>query len=149
MYDKLAFHLENINCESLNDNSSKFSIECSLHVLEWRPQHSVLSLQLIVGCTGVVAVVIPYVRCVHEVQLPVHDGLVCQNMLHRMQIRLHDWPWKIIHGFPLKVGGHCPWTMRPGVVIHKYKLVGGCRNGELQLVARHLWCSDHPLCFLV
>ena len=34
------------------------------------------------------------------------------------------------------------------VVIHRYKLVGVWRNGELQLVARYLWCSDHQLGFL-
>ena len=76
---RLSFHLENTNCESLNDNGLKFSIACNLHVLGWRPQHYVFPFQLIVGCTALVAVAIPYVRCAHEVQLPVHDGLVCQK----------------------------------------------------------------------
>ena len=145
---RLSFHLENTNCESLNDNGSKFSIGCNLHVLGWRPQYSVLSLQLVVGCTVVVAVAILDVSFVHKVQLPVHDSLACQR-LHWIQIRVHDWPWKKIHGATLKVCSHCPSTMRPGVVIHRYKLVGVWRNGELQLAAKYLWCSDHQLGFLV
>jgi hypothetical protein len=30
-----------------------------------------------------------------------------------------------------------------------FQLVGVWRNGELQLFARYVWCSDHQLCFLV
>jgi hypothetical protein len=76
---RLSFHFENTNCESLNDNGSKFSIGCNLHVLGWRPQPSVLSLQLVVGYTAVVAVAIPDESLVHEIQLPVHDSLACQR----------------------------------------------------------------------
>ena len=109
----------------------------------------VLYLQLVIACTALVAVAIPDVSFVHEVQLPVHGSLACQRHASSDSNRVHDWPWKKIHGFTLKVGGHCPSTMRPGVVIHRYKLVGVWRNRELQLVARYLWCSDHQLGFLV
>jgi hypothetical protein len=115
---RLSFHLENINCESLNDNGLKFSIACNLHVLGWRPQHSVFALQLIVGCTALVAVAIPYVRCVHEVHLPVHDGLVFQkhassdsNPASWLAMEENSWlPIEGRHSLPLN---NAAWRCHP------------------------------------
>jgi hypothetical protein len=48
---RLSFHFQNVTYESLDDICcSKFSTGCNSHVLGWRPQSCVSSLQLDVGC---------------------------------------------------------------------------------------------------
>jgi hypothetical protein len=42
-------------------------------------------------------------------------------MLYRIQMWAHAWSWKRSHGFTLKIGGYCPWTMQPSVVMHKHR----------------------------
>jgi hypothetical protein len=57
---RLSFHFQNVTYESLdNIYCSKFSIGCNHHVLGWRPQPCVSSLQLDVGCPVVIAAAIP------------------------------------------------------------------------------------------
>ena len=53
---RLSFHFQNVTYESLdNIYCSKFSSWCYPHVLGWRPQPCVSSLQLHVGCPVVMA----------------------------------------------------------------------------------------------
>jgi hypothetical protein len=82
---RLSFHFQNVTYESLDDiNCSKFSIGCNPHVLGWRPQPCVTSLQLDVGCPVVIAAAIPDAMMVptdecfaQEIPEPVYDGLTC------------------------------------------------------------------------
>jgi hypothetical protein len=56
----LAFHFQNVTYKSLDDiYCSKFSTGCNPHVLGWRPQLCVSSLQLDVGYHVVIAAAIP------------------------------------------------------------------------------------------
>ena len=80
---RLSFHFQNVTYESLDDiYCSKFSTECNPHVLGWRPQPCVSSLQLDVGCPVVIAAAIPDAMLLptdegfaQEVPDPVYDGL--------------------------------------------------------------------------
>jgi hypothetical protein len=82
---RLSFHFQNVTYESLDDiYCSKFSTGCNPHVLGWRPQPCVSSLQLDVGCPVVIAAAIPDPmlfptnECFgQEVPEPVYDGLTC------------------------------------------------------------------------
>jgi hypothetical protein len=57
---RLSFHFQNVTDESLDDiYCSKFSTGCNPHVLGWRPQPCISSLQLDVGCPVVMAAAIP------------------------------------------------------------------------------------------
>ena len=82
---RLSFHFQNVTYESPDDiYCSKFSTRCNPHVLGWRPQPCISSLQLDVGCPVVIAAVIPdaMLFATHEwfpqkVPEPVYDGLTC------------------------------------------------------------------------
>ena len=57
---RLSFHFQNVTYESLDDiYCSKLSTRCNPHVLWWRHQPCVSSLQLDVGCPVVIAAAIP------------------------------------------------------------------------------------------
>jgi hypothetical protein len=80
---RLLFHFQNVTYESLDDiYCSKFSTGSNPHVLGWRPQPCVSSLQLDVGCPVVIAAAIPDAMLLptdecfaQEVPEPVYDGL--------------------------------------------------------------------------
>jgi hypothetical protein len=60
---QLSFHFRNVTYESLDDiYCSKFSTGCNPHVLGWRSQPCVSSLQIDVGCPVVIAAAIPHGR---------------------------------------------------------------------------------------
>jgi hypothetical protein len=126
---RLSFYFQNVTYESLDDiYCSKFSTGCNPHVLGWRHQPCVSSLQLDVGCPVVIAAAIPDAMLLptdecfpQEVPEPAYDGLTCPNMLHGIQIWAHCWPRNRSHGFALEVGRYYSWTMRPGVVIHIHR----------------------------
>jgi hypothetical protein len=81
----LSFHFQNVINESLDDiYCSKFSTWCNPHVLGWRNQPCVSSLQLDVGCPVVITASIPDVMLLptdecftQEVPQSVYDGLTC------------------------------------------------------------------------
>ena len=81
----LSFQFQNVTYESLDDiYGSKFSTGCNPHVLGWRPQPYVSSLQLDVGCSVVIAATIPDTMLLptdecfaQEVLEHVYDGLTC------------------------------------------------------------------------
>ena len=74
-----SFHFQNVTYESLDIYCSKFSTGCNPHVLGWRPQPCVSSLQLDVGCPVISdAMLLPTDECfAQEVPEPVYDGLTC------------------------------------------------------------------------
>jgi hypothetical protein len=125
----LSVHYQNVTCESLDDiYCSKFSTGCNPHVLGWRPQSCVSSLQLDVGCPVVIAAAIPDAMLLptdewfaQEVPEHVYDGLTCPKYALWDSNPTRDWPRNRSHGFALEVGGYCSWTMRPGVVIHIHR----------------------------
>jgi hypothetical protein len=82
---RFSFHFQNVTYESFDDiYCSKFSTGCNPHVLGWRPQPCVSSLQLDVGCPVVIAAAIPDAmmfptdECFeHEVPEPVYNDITC------------------------------------------------------------------------
>jgi hypothetical protein len=84
---RLSFHFQNITYESLDHiYGSKFSTGCNPHVLGWRPQPCVSSLQLDIGCPVVIAAAIPDAMLLptdecfaQEVPEHVYDGLTCSK----------------------------------------------------------------------
>jgi hypothetical protein len=144
---RLSFHFQNVTNESLYDiYCSKFSNGCNTHVLGWRPQPCVSSLQLDVGCPVVIAAAIPDTMLVptdecftQEVPEHAYDGLACPNMLYGIQIRAHGWPRNTSHGFALEVGDYCSWTMMPGVVIHIHK---PCSEWVVVEMGDNNWLQD-------
>ena len=80
---RLSFHFQNVTYESLDDiYCSKFSTGCNPHVLGWRSQPCVSSLQLDAGCPVVIAAAIPDAMLLptdewfaQEVPEHVYDGL--------------------------------------------------------------------------
>ena len=125
----MSFHFQDVSYESLDDiYCSKFSTGCNPHVLGWRPQPCVASLQLDVGCPFVIAAAIldamlfQLTNVLHR-RFPSMNTTTYHvpNMLYGIQIRAHGWPRNSSHGFALEVGGYCSWEMRPGVVIHLHR----------------------------
>jgi hypothetical protein len=102
---------------------SKLSTGCNPHVLGWRSQPCVSSLQLDVGCPVVIATAIsdamllPTDECfAQEAREPVYDGLTCPKYA-LWDSNPCSWLAKEQKSrFALEVGGYCSWTMRPGVV---------------------------------
>ncbi len=104
---RLSFHFQNVTYETLDDiYCSKFSTGCNPHVLGWRLQPCVSSLQLDVGCPVVIAAVIldamllptdEYVA--QEVPEPEYDGLACPKYALCDLNRAHGWPRNRSHGF--------------------------------------------------
>jgi hypothetical protein len=92
------------------------------------------------------------VSFVQEVQLPVHDGLVCPK--HALS-DLNPGSWLVMEetsrlhfeGRRLLPMNDATWCCHLWTQV--LQLVGVCRNEEQQLVVRHLWCTDHLLGFLV
>ena len=125
---RLLFHFQNVTYESLDDiYCSKFSTGCNPHVLGWWPQPCVSSLQLDVGCPGVIAVAIPDAmllptdKCfAQEVPVHLYDDLTCPKYA-LWDSNPCSFLAKEHKSRPCFVGGYCSWTMRPGVVIHIHK----------------------------
>ena len=120
----LSFQFQNVTYESLDDiYGSKFSTGCNPHVLGWRPQPYVSSLQLDVGCSVVIAATIldtmllPTDECfAQEVPEHVYDGLTCPKYA-LWDSNPVSWLAKEQKS-RLRFGCYRSWTMRPGVVIH-------------------------------
>ena len=82
---RLSFHFQNVTYESLEDiYCLKFSTRCNPHVLGWRPQPCVSSLQLDVGCPVVIAAAIPDAMLLPNWRMfctwdpeSVYNGLTC------------------------------------------------------------------------
>jgi hypothetical protein len=82
---RMSFHFQNVTYKSLDDiYCSKFSTGCNPHMLGWRPQPCVSSLQLDVGCPVVIVAAIPDAmlhstdKCfAQEVPEFAYDGLAC------------------------------------------------------------------------
>ena len=125
----------------------KISAGCNPHVLGWRHQPCVSSLQLdVIGCPVVIAAAIPDAmllptdKCfAHEVSEPVCNVLTCPKYAlwdsnpgfgGRRLLLLNDEGWR----------GH-PYT--------DLVASGWLSKWGKQLVARRLWCTDHQLGCLV
>ena len=125
----------------------KISAGCNPHVLGWRHQPCVSSLQLdVIGCPVVIAAAIPDAmllptdKCfAHEVSEPVCNVLTCPKYAlwdsnpgfgGRRLLLLNDEGWR---GHPYTDLVASEWLSKWGK----------------QLVARRLWCTDHQLGCLV
>jgi hypothetical protein len=129
---RLSFHFQNITYESCDIYMyfSMFSTGCNPHVLGWRPQPCISSLQSDVGCPVVIAAAIPDAmllptdKCfAQEVPEPVYNGLSCPKyaLWDSNPGSCHGWPRNRSHNFTLELGSYSSWTMRPGVVIHIHR----------------------------
>ena len=93
---RLSFYFQNVIYESLDDiYCSKFSTGYNPHVLGWRPQPCVLSLQLDVGCPVLIAAAIPDAmllptdECLHRRFPSMYTSAShVPNMLYGIQIGL-------------------------------------------------------------
>jgi hypothetical protein len=156
---RLSFHFQNVTYESLDGiYCSKFNTGCNPHVLGWRPQPCVSSLQFDVGYPVVIAAVFPDAMLLpidgcfaQEVPEPVYEGLTCPKYVI-WDSKPGSWLTKEQKSW-LRFGGRRllllnDETRRCHPYTQALQLVGGCRNGGQQLVARRLWCIDHPLGWL-
>jgi hypothetical protein len=99
------------------------------------------------------AMLLPTDECVaQEVPEPAYNGLSCPKyalwdsnpgswLVKEQKSRLR------FGGRRLLLLNDEAWRCHP--YTHALSLVGGCRNGGQQLVARRLWCVDHQLGCLV
>ena len=137
---RLSFHFQNVTYESLDDiYCSKVSTGCNPHVLGWRPQPCVSSLQLDVGCPVVIAAAIPDAMLLpteewfaQEVPEPVYNGLPYPK--YALWVSNPGSLLTKEQKSRLRFGGRRLWLLndeawRCHPYIQALWLVGSCRNG--------------------